>query len=107
MEFVTCPSCGDEVSTRYRPVNCYKCGPIAVDPASLPPDPVSSQEGVTLWSDPVQFLFAGRSGATSTGAYIGGLVVLFIAFKLAGIIGVILLIGAIFIGRAVTQRFRS
>ena len=41
MEYIRCPSCGDEVSTKYRPVNCYKCGPI--DPALVPalpaPDP--------------------------------------------------------------------
>ena len=37
MDFVQCPKCGDQVSTRYRPVTCYKCGPISVDPKSLPP----------------------------------------------------------------------
>ena len=35
-DHVRCPTCNDLVSTRYRPVTCYKCGPISVDPNSLP-----------------------------------------------------------------------
>lgn len=51
MEFIPCPTCGDQVSTRYRPVSCYKCGP--VDP-SLIPAPVSV-EGV-----PSELTFMGN-----------------------------------------------
>lgn len=37
IDSVRCPKCNDLVSTRFRPVTCYKCGPIPVDPKSLPP----------------------------------------------------------------------
>jgi hypothetical protein len=43
MDYVECPKCGDQVPTRYRPVTCYKCGPIAVDPKLLPSDPVQEE----------------------------------------------------------------
>lgn len=41
VEFVKCPTCGDEVATRYRPITCYKCGVIAphLIPPLPPPDP--------------------------------------------------------------------
>ena len=37
MDFINCPGCGDELSTKYRPVKCYKCGP--VNPDLVPPLP--------------------------------------------------------------------
>src|SRR4051794_19303623 len=44
LDHIRCPTCNDLVSTRYRPVTCYKCGPISVDPNLLPkPDYVDIQ----------------------------------------------------------------
>lgn len=37
MEYVQCPTCGDQISTRYRPVTCYRCG--VIDPSLIPPLP--------------------------------------------------------------------
>src|SRR5438874_795787 len=36
-EYIKCPTCGDDISTKYRPVSCYKCG--LIDPALVPPLP--------------------------------------------------------------------
>lgn len=44
---IRCPTCNDLVSTRYRPVTCYKCG--QVDPSVLPNNSSSEMYVVNVY----------------------------------------------------------
>ena len=102
VEFVKCPTCGDDVSTCYRPVSCYKCGPIDVDPELLKEDAAESISSFSLILLPASFVLVfiyqlltnNRGGLETTVAFTIGKMIFYVPLMLIGY----------FIARALTKR---